>query len=58
MEKARTRDVILEQDLQFALEQNQFELFYQPIFNVRTGRIDQAGHRGDHGQCQFVHPVD
>ena len=52
MEKARTRDVILEQDLQFALEQNQFELFYQPIFNVRTGRIDQA-----EALLRWNHPV-
>ncbi|MDD2456982.1 MAG: EAL domain-containing protein [Eubacteriales bacterium] len=52
MEKARTRDVLLEQDLQYALEHNQFELFYQPIFNVRTGRIDQA-----EALLRWNHPV-
>jgi len=52
MERARTRDVLLEQDLQSALEQNQFELFYQPIFNVHTGRIDQA-----EALLRWNHPV-
>lgn len=52
MERARTRDVLLELDLQSALEQNQFELFYQPIFNVHTGRIDQA-----EALLRWNHPV-
>ncbi len=42
MEKARTRDTIIEYDLRSAIESEQFEIHYQPIYDVRKGSIHQA----------------
>ncbi len=42
MEKARTRDSILEEDLRSALENKELELYFQPIYDVRKGCINQV----------------
>ncbi len=59
-EKARTREELLEQDLYSALDKDQFELHYQPIFDVRTGLIDQAEAllRWNHPEFGQVAPLE
>lgn len=42
MEKTRSREALLEEDLRIALEKGQLEVYYQPIFDVRKGVINQA----------------
>lgn len=42
MENARYRGSILREDLRYALERGQFEIYYQPIYDVREGVINQA----------------
>lgn len=37
--KALSRDQIMEEDLQEAIKNDEFEMFYQPQFNVKTGKI-------------------
>lgn len=41
-DRARTRDFILEVDMTKALENGEFELHFQPIFDVREGIFNQA----------------
>lgn len=60
MEKARTRDAILEEDLRCALEKGQLELYFQPIYDVRKGVINQAEAllRWNHPEFGRVSPVE
>lgn len=60
MEKAKTRDAILEEDLRDALEQGQLELHYQPIYDVRKGVINQAEAllRWNHPEFGRISPVE
>ncbi len=58
MEKVRTRDAILEEDLRRALEKRQLELYFQPIYDVRKGVINQAEAllRWNHPEFGLVSP--
>lgn len=60
MEKARTRDAVLEDDLRCALDRGQLELYYQPIYDVRKGVINQAEAllRWNHPEFGRVSPVE
>ena len=50
----------LEQDLRHAVERREFELFYQPLLNCRTGDIDgfEALLRWHHPQRGLVPPME
>lgn len=52
MDQTKTRETILESDMKFALEQNQFELYYQPIYDVKKEGITQA-----EALLRWNHPV-
>lgn len=39
---AQTRETHLENDLRLAIDRNELELYYQPIFNVNSGKIEEA----------------
>ena len=60
MEKSKTREAILEEDLRCALEQGQLELHYQPIYDVRKGVINQAEAllRWNHPEFGRISPVE
>ncbi len=60
MEKVRTREAILEEDLRSALEKKQLELYFQPIYDVRKGVINQAEAllRWNHPEFGRVSPAD
>lgn len=57
-EAQERRDLLRE--LQHALQRNEFELYYQPIVNLRTGRIGKAEAllRWNHPQRGLVGPTD
>ncbi len=42
MDHARTRELILAEDLQYALQNNELELWLQPIYDVCTSKINHA----------------
>ena len=46
--------------MHYALERNQLELYYQPIYNVSAGRIDKAEAllRWNHPEYGIVSPID
>ncbi len=50
----------LESDLRVAIDQGQFELFYQPLFDMRSGRIAsfEALIRWNHPTRGLVSPID
>lgn len=52
MDKSRLRATELEEDLRLALDENQLELYFQPIFNLRTQKFDQA-----EALLRWNHPV-
>ena len=60
MEKARTRDSIMEEDLRSALEKKELELYFQPIYDVRKGCINQveALLRWNHPEFGRVSPIE
>ena len=60
MEKIRTREAILEEDLRDALEKNQLELYFQPIYDVRKGVINHAEAllRWNHPEFGLVSPAE
>lgn len=60
MEKARTREAILEDDLRSALEKGQLELYFQPIYDVRKGIINQveALLRWNHPEFGRISPAE
>ena len=57
---AQTREALLEDDLHFAVERNELELYYQPIYNVRTGKIEEAEAllRWNHSELGLISPVE
>lgn len=60
MEQTHAREVILEKDLSLAIERNQFELYFQPIYDVRKGVINHAEAllRWNHPDFGVVSPVE
>lgn len=54
------RESTLEQDLRTSIINNELELYYQPIFNVVTGKIDQAEAllRWNHPTFGMVTPIE
>ena len=42
MENAQTREEILKQDIHLALERGEFELYFQPIFDIQHSLINQV----------------
>ncbi|MDD2534404.1 MAG: EAL domain-containing protein [Eubacteriales bacterium] len=60
MEKARSREIVLEDDLRRAIDENQLELHFQPIYNVKTKMFDQAEAllRWNHPTLGRISPVE
>ncbi|WP_244959663.1 putative bifunctional diguanylate cyclase/phosphodiesterase [Gluconacetobacter azotocaptans] len=60
MDEARRRRMELERDLRFALERDEFVLYYQPFLNLKTNRIVgfEALIRWQHPQRGLVSPGD
>jgi diguanylate cyclase (GGDEF)-like protein/PAS domain S-box-containing protein len=60
MDQTRTREAILEKDLKIALEKSEFELHYQPIYDINSGIINHAEAllRWDHPYLGRISPVD
>lgn len=60
MDRSRTREAILEKDMRSALKRGEFLLYYQPIFDVRNGEIDQAEAllRWSHPTLGMVSPAE
>jgi diguanylate cyclase (GGDEF)-like protein/PAS domain S-box-containing protein len=55
-----SRQLTMEGDLHRALEESQFELFYQPKINIRTGRVEgaEALLRWNHPTKGMISPVE
>lgn len=60
MDYSKTREAILEEDMQSAIENDQFALHYQPIIDIRTGEINQAEAllRWDHPEMGRISPAE
>ena len=60
MAKAQTRESRLENELSSAIDQNQLELYYQPIYDVKTGRVEEAEAllRWNHPEFGMVSPIE
>jgi diguanylate cyclase (GGDEF)-like protein/hemerythrin-like metal-binding protein/PAS domain S-box-containing protein len=60
MEKAQTRETRLETDLSAAVESNQLELYFQPIYDVRSGKVMEAEAllRWNHPDLGMISPVE
>lgn len=60
MSLSLTREAILENDLRYAIQNNELELYFQPIFNVKLGIIDQAEAllRWNHSKFGLVSPIE
>ena len=58
MEKIRTREAVLEEDLQDALKKGQFTLHYQPILDLNKGTVTQveALLRWNHPELGLIPP--
>lgn len=55
-----SRESVLEHDLHYAIERNELELYFQPIYDVNTGKVDQAEAliRWNHPLYGLVSPID
>lgn len=55
-----SRESVLEHDLHYAIDRNELELYFQPIYNVNTGKVDQAEAliRWNHPLYGLVSPID
>lgn len=60
MAKAQTRETKLEADLSLAVEKGQLELYFQPIYEVRSGKVNEAEAllRWNHPEFGMVSPVE
>ena len=60
MDQTRTREAILEKDLKIALEKSEFELHYQPIYDIKSGTINHAEAllRWEHPYMGRISPLD
>lgn len=60
MAKAQTRETRLETDLSVAVETNQLELYFQPIYDVRSGKVTEAEAllRWNHPELGMISPVE
>lgn len=60
MENAQTREEILKQDIHLALERGEFELYFQPIFDIQHSLINQVEVllRWNHRELGLISPVE
>lgn len=60
MKSKRKNAIRIEQDLKWGLNENQFELYYQPKFDINTGKVigSEALIRWNHPHIGFVSPID
>lgn len=60
MNRARTREAILESDMPIALKNGQFQLYYQPIIDINSKSITQAEAllRWNHPEFGLVSPAE
>lgn len=60
MDQSRTREAILEKDLKIALEKCEFELHYQPIYDIHNEVINHAEAllRWEHPYLGRISPLD
>jgi diguanylate cyclase (GGDEF)-like protein/hemerythrin-like metal-binding protein/PAS domain S-box-containing protein len=60
MAKAQTREIRLERDLSDAIDKKQLELYFQPIYNVKTGQVTDAEAllRWNHPEYGMVSPLE
>lgn len=54
------RELLLEKDLRNSLDKQELELYYQPIFNVQSGMVDQAEAllRWNHPKLGVISPIE
>ncbi|MBS0002562.1 MAG: EAL domain-containing protein, partial [Thioalkalivibrio sp.] len=60
MQEAANRRMRLVRDLHRAIARNQFQVYYQPVVDLATGRIDKAEAllRWEHPERGFISPAD
>lgn len=60
MGRAQTRETLLTNDLRFAIDRNELELYFQPLYNVKTNRIEEAEAllRWNHPEMGLISPVE
>lgn len=60
MERMKTRETVLEEDLSRALDRGEFELYYQPIVHLADGSIGQAEAllRWNHPEFGIIFPAE
>jgi diguanylate cyclase (GGDEF)-like protein/PAS domain S-box-containing protein len=60
MDQQKTRDTLLESDLNDALDKGEFELYFQPIIDVQSGAVDHAEAllRWNHPDYGMISPVE
>ncbi len=60
MQEAANRRMRLVNDLHRAIARNEFQVYYQPVVDLGTGRIDKAEAllRWDHPERGFISPAD
>ena len=60
MENAQTREEILKQDIHLALDRGEFELYFQPIFDIQHSLINQVEVllRWNHPELGLISPVE
>lgn len=60
MDRSRTREAILENDLRKALEEGELELYYQPIVDIQQGVITEAETllRWNHSELGMISPKE
>ncbi|MEI7667758.1 MAG: EAL domain-containing protein, partial [Erysipelotrichaceae bacterium] len=60
MAKSQTRELRLERDLSDAIDQKQLELYFQPIYSIKTGKVTDAEAllRWNHPEFGMVSPEE
>ena len=60
MGKAQTREALLTNDLRFAIERDELELYFQPIYDVQCGKVEEAEAllRWNHPEMGLISPIE